>query len=570
MTTPEQLDLLAWEDATPARPPTLPDLRARIAADPDLRPTRRRDLLSALNRLESLFGIRPTLPITPALLRPYLNAPPPEMVRKPKAWANLKSCAQAILSRYCAAQGRGGSRRLPLTSDWQVLADRLPECAMRYKLSRFMSFCAREGIAPARVNDATLARFAKHLEADNLTTKPAAILREAVRIWNDVVDTVPGWPARRLTRPAPRPRLTRTWDALPASFVADADRWLDRLATGGDPFGEDDGPARPCRPATITTRRFQIRQAASILLDAGYDVAALPDLLVPERVATIVRTLQARSHVETSATIDGLLAALRAIARHHVQVDDAQLQRLKAIGRRVRHRQDGLTPKNRARLEPFLDERNRTTLIQLPLDACASAARLAPASRARRLRNAAATELLLATGMRLKNLTALNLDAHMRRTGSGATARWTIVVAGDETKTGVPHEYRLGPSSSRVLTHYIAEGRPYLLENAADSGWLFPGGKAGAPLAEATLGRAVTGFVRRHTGLVVNAHLFRHILALINLSEDPASHETVSRLLGHTSTKTTRAHYAGLECHALQARYDSLLEGYRAPIGATQ
>ena len=67
--------------------------------------------------------------------------------------------------------------------------------------------------------------------------------------------------------------------------------------------------------------------------------------------------------------------------------------------------------------------------------------------------------------------------------------------------------------------------------------------------------------VKKHSGLTVNPHLYRHIAAYFYLQDHPADYETVRRLLGHTSIETTTMFYADFERQLSMRRYaDHVLE----------
>ena len=63
-------------------------------------------------------------------------------------------------------------------------------------------------------------------------------------------------------------------------------------------------------------------------------------------------------------------------------------------------------------------------------------------------------------------------------------------------------------------------------------------------MASAALARTIRDGIARELGLKINAHLFRHISALLYLCHHPGDYETVRRVLGHKSVATTIACYA--------------------------
>lgn len=61
----------------------------------------------------------------------------------------------------------------------------------------------------------------------------------------------------------------------------------------------------------------------------------------------------------------------------------------------------------------------------------------------------------------------------------------------------------------------------------------------------------------------MNAHLFRHLAAMIWLTEYPGAYEGARRLLGHSSVSTTINLYSGLEARAALQAYGDLLTKHR-------
>jgi integrase len=81
------------------------------------------------------------------------------------------------------------------------------------------------------------------------------------------------------------------------------------------------------------------------------------------------------------------------------------------------------------------------------------------------------------------------------------------------------------------------------------------------PKHAVSLAAQVTGAVRRHAGLEVHPHLFRHFAAKLSLQEAPGNYEQARRLLGHRSIDTTTLYYTGLDTARAAAVYqEQLLE----------
>ena len=71
-----------------------------------------------------------------------------------------------------------------------------------------------------------------------------------------------------------------------------------------------------------------------------------------------------------------------------------------------------------------------------------------------------------------------------------------------------------------------------------------------------TLAGQIVAAIRRHIGVRMTVHAFRHVAAKIYLDRNPGAYALVSRLLGHRSIQTTMNAYTGLESKAAGIVYD--------------
>ena len=75
-----------------------------------------------------------------------------------------------------------------------------------------------------------------------------------------------------------------------------------------------------------------------------------------------------RNDGKTSSQIYKFAILIKTIARHWIKVDEAHLDELRALCKRVDPGQKGLTEKNRERLRQLDDERNVTLLLTFPAE----------------------------------------------------------------------------------------------------------------------------------------------------------------------------------------------------------
>jgi integrase len=539
--------------------PSLADvLEALIKAD--LPKQQKADLCSAVRSACRVLGKQPgEVPAAAGLLGHTLNRAMPAVVgMAPARWANVRSLLlKALLLSGCKVLP--GRALHPLTPAWAALEALLPDRYFRAALSRLLHYCSAQGIAPAAVDQAVFDGFGVSLQNDSFIRHQRVAHQNAARQWNRAVATIPGWPQATLVQPVHARRYARPLDIFPAAFQGDAESWLGRLA-GED--GLDVGPARPLRPRSLEQRRFYLRQAASALVEGGRDPATLTglaDLVTVEAVRTILRFFLVRSDNRPTLQIHGLATHLKAIARHHVGVTPAVLERIGQMVRRVAPPPTGLALKNRLALKQLEDPLLLARLVDLPAriyDALPSKVAALPVRTALRFQWALAVQILLVAPIRLGNLTRLDLDRHLPRTIVRQRVLYHLVTPGEEVKNGNLVELPLRAETSALLELYRTRVRPVLA--APGTTWLFPGQGGTGHKSLVTMGGQISRFLERELGLRLSPHQFRHLVGFLHLQRKPEEHETVRALLGHRSIATTLRHYAGLEGAAAR-HYDETL-----------
>jgi integrase len=537
--------------------PTLADVIGRlpaVATDP----RQSGAMVSAIRTVCRVLGHTPhELPADLALLNRLMRKALPAAAKvKPRRWANARS----LLLRALALTGAGimpGRRLHPLTQAWAALDGLLPERFVRAGLSRFMRWCSAEGTAPSQVTVASFGRFRRAVLDDSLIQNGWSTCQATVRLWNQAAATIPGWPQLVVPPTPARERYVLPLTSFPAAFQADADRWLNRLAGGGD---LDEGPLRPARPATLRKWRFAIRQLASALAAAGRDpaqIAGLADLVTPEAANLILRFFLGRSDGKPAAQTQALAAHLKAIARHHAAVSPEAMAKLQRMARKVTPPARGMTDKNRAALRQFAEPHQQQRLVALPARLYAGLpADPLPVRWALRLQSALAVAVLLSAPMRLRNLCALEIGRTLRRTGAGRRAGWTVCIPGDEVKNGEPVELPLPERTGQLIDLYRRRVLPVLAPDGTR--FLFPG-RSGHK-AEVSLGGQIPAFLKRELGVRLSVHQFRHLAGYIFLQGCPDGHETVRRMLGHRDIRTTVTFYAGMEADAAAKHYEAILQ----------
>lgn len=250
--------------------------------------------------------------------------------------------------RQMLAQGRGGS--------YQML-----------HLSRFADFCGMRRIEPDQVSDATLVQFREYLDARLLGKDPDRLCAETAGTWNSVArqQPTPFTPltAHRRTRYRSRP-LT----SYPQGLQDDLQAHIDRLSHK-DIF-EEGGPIKPLRPMTLRNIRTLVRQYLSALSEAGADpetFTSLREVVSADRIRRAAQIINARSKDgPATQTIYNILAVLLAIARHHLQLPEDEIRKIKGFKARLAPTTVGMTAKNSLRLDQFNDFQNVIRLVSMP------------------------------------------------------------------------------------------------------------------------------------------------------------------------------------------------------------
>jgi len=542
--------------------PTLEDVRQAILADTSLASRRRQDLSSGLRTIGKALG-RPLqeTPADPGRLFDRLEDFTPAMTGVSRGrWRNAVSYARAAL-KHAGIAKMPGRYSAPLSPAWAGLFMGMTDARMRIGLSRFAHYCSVEGIGPDGVDDGIMERFLVDLETA-MVKGPRSISRAACVQWNRAIATIPSWPRQPLVVPDYRNTYVLPWPTFPASLKAELDAYLDRLA--GKDILADLG-FRPLKPGSVKTRANQLREFMSALVHRGCDpqtLRSLADLVAVERVKQGLTFFLDRPDGGARKHAHDIAGVLRSLARHHVGVDPAHLEQLKAICRRIDPGRRGMTDKNRERLLPFEDPDNVRAIVTLPERILADIPRLGRPTHAQALeaQTAVAIGILVMLPLRIGNLAGLDLDRHIRRMLKSRVVHLTIPRA--EVKNEVDIAAPLPEPTVRLIDLYVRRYRPILA--AEPSRWLFPG-QGNKPKGVASLRRLITNCIKRRCGLLVHPHLFRHFAAMIYLKAHPGAYGVVQLLHGHKSIQTTMTYYCGMETTAAVQHFDDYVLKLKEP-----
>jgi site-specific recombinase XerD len=541
--------------------PMLESVITQLSDIEDFSPSRRRDLKSALNSLARMIGRSPAeIPANINWLHVRvrrINAAQHNITKK--RLSNIKSDALKALALTGCSRERS-DWLAPTSPGWSDLLGRIENKHDLWKLTQLAQFCSALSVEPHALTDEHPRAMLATLIAESFVNRPEHVVANSIKTWNRLRGEISSWPDVVLS---PLPRKKERWtfpiETFPDAFQSDVDAWLERLHSP-DLF-DGSGPTKPLRPTTIAHRRFQIQEVASALAHSGKpmkEITSLAILVELDNLKAALRWMMTRFDNKPTEAIKGVCVCLQAIAAHHVGVKEAHLNDIRGIVKRLGRDADGLREKNRQRLLQLEDSDNLAKLLHLPTVLVAKAERLLvtkPRNAALLIQAALAIEILLNAPMRIGNLASLNFDRHLKPLKVRREFRTHIHIPAREVKNDVALDYELGKDATILLNYYLAKARPVLLKEPSD--FLFPA-MNGGPKRTNGLSNLIKGTILEHTGLTINAHLFRSIVGKIHSLVQPGDVTTLSHVLNN-SLRTAMKAYAQFERRSALEHYQNSL-----------
>src|SRR5512143_166027 len=276
------------------------------------------------------------------------------------------------------------------------------------------------------------------------------------------------------------------------------------------------------RRASAHTRRAYLVDLAQY---AGY-LAELDQPVVPSSPALVRGFLARQAGTAGAASLARKLSALRTLYRFLVREGLAEGNPARSVA----------SPKRPKRLPEVLPEEEVAALVEAPAEPLPL-----------QLRDRAFLELLYASGLRVSELTGLDLD------DLDLSQRLVRVLGKRSKERIVP----FGRSADAALRRYLDEARPVLAagsDGGRARGALFLNFRGGR-LTSRSVARRLDGWVLA-SGLPrhVHPHVLRHCFAT-HLLGNGADLRGIQELLGHASLSTTQR-YTHLDWKRLAAVYD--------------
>jgi len=545
---------------SPAITPTLGDVLTSLETREDLSEMRRRDLRSAIKRVAALLGDAPErIPLElPAISAKLVKLSPAAAGVSPKTLHNLRSHFLAAV-KESGLHSAHRSARVPLSPAWQALLQELSTRRAHLGLSRFARYAGERGIAPSGVDDSTIEAFIATVRAETLHRKPNDLHRKVAQIWNEAAECSSRALQSVQVPSFKHPPQRVDWSTLSDSFRADVDRYL-KWCLGTDMFATD-ARRRAMAPRTVHLRRDQIHAAVTALIETGVPpagVASLADLVAPENLKRILRRRYEMSAGKENVFNNDLARSLIQIAYQWAKVDEATGAELRRLVNKLPTPAPGLTRKNTDALRQFDDPQALHRLVRFPHRVWAEVKKSPRHDRytLAKAQVALAVGILCYMPIRSQNLAALAFDAHLfLKDAPGAVS--SLELPASEVKNKIPMAFDIPPRLAKMLIEYRNDIAPKIIGRRPDS--LFVNAD-GARKHQATVSHLISRYLKKHEGILLSPHQFRHVNAMVMLNHSPGNFEGVRQLLGHSSVQTTAAFYAGIDSRRAARHHQALID----------
>ena len=155
-------------------------------------------------------------------------------------------------------------------------------------MSGLARYCSAGGIAPAQVDEAVVDDYMRYRAETTALATDNTARRAIARVWNACTGAVQGWPTTRLIEPPVKAMEGPTWEEFPVGLRNDIEGYLSYLTNFRSTAK---GRVRPCKPATIKTRRAELIAFVRMAVRVGVPLGSLSDagvLLHPDVVVPVI------------------------------------------------------------------------------------------------------------------------------------------------------------------------------------------------------------------------------------------------------------------------------------------
>ena len=563
-----------------AAPITVEDLCDRIATADDLPEGRRleisRDLRRACKLVPELAQSRADGRVcTPKLV--HLTVAKTGLTIK--RIQNIRASIKAAF-RWNAKAFPKGPGRPQLGSEWTRIFEALVgDVESQRRLSRFAHTCQGLGIKPSQVNDVTLDQYLEYSTRVELLGNAPKAHKLIARHWAKVIIALPNLGLQALAPPLPQmqgkaPKIGE----FSAAFQTDYEYYCIYMT----PSSPDDASSKPrfdetipkadvdkskgYKPSVIKQRKLLLRQAGGLLVlntQQNLNTITLRDLVYPANASKILQAQYDSLKGREAPVIRSMASALLALAVNYYKVPAADKERLESLVKQSPKQKLGMTKKNRDRLKQIGVEQ-MDVIFDLPRKFIEDAQRKIADGTFKlkdylRAQIGVAIGLLLEAPVRGANLVSIEIGKHLSlEVSRGAAGRLRF----SKTKNDVEQDFPLSKQFVALLKIFVQDIRAEV-DRANISKLLFPGCSRTSK-GVSHLGGQISKAIKKATGIEINQHLFRHLLALLYLERHPGEYAVVRVLLGHKKLETTMNFYCGVEVEATLKHFANVMTCVRA------
>ena len=530
-----------------SKPRNFEELIALTGNDDRLTLEQRKVRRSHLKRFCEIVGRIPTTVVTDvAIVRDLMSkANPGASGVNPANWAKLRSGVWLVMegAGFPVVRARRVAPTPPIQRLVAIIGD--DDNKAQLTLTPLLKFFVLSGASPWEFTQDVVPTYRDWLKGCYSRTNWQRAFKRSIAAWTTLQTRFPQeWPQHPVTTQfGVGDFYYPTWEYFP-HLRAEYDRHLAEM-TANKPrrYGKD---RKILSPSTLKAREGHVRRFASAVARAHtmapHEVKSLEFITRPEVVDETVNLLMDRFGSETNGGVYQTLRHINSIARHHVKRDEEELNQLIAIRASVAP-PNGPADKNVALVQLFRDAELREKFA-----GCAGESlrelkrkkRLTPRDIKRGML-AFLAAILTKIPMRISEVLALKYGETFFDIGAGTARKVTVWLPAEMVKNNEPRRTFFGPELVRLYDIYRTVIRPHLAP--ASNPYLFPSGPT-ATRNDDHISHSLASMMHREIGVRMTAHQFRHVVGYIFLVAKPGCYDTVRRLLGHRSLKTTLRFYA--------------------------
>ena len=518
--------------------------------------------ISSIRQIAGFLGLPPeTLPARlTALSGRIARLHPDALGVNRKTFANHRANLRAALNWF---RGESTSRRVELTPEHQNILKCFPVRHDRDVLAPFLRFLRAKEIHLREVGDARLDAYAQFRAESQFRPLRATTLRKIARLWSRLAAKEPTLELRPLDGPR-QPTFTKgpALNEFPERLIEDIETYLEIIAK---PHRDANGRRRRgCARTTLEMRRREIVASARAAVAAGVPIGQLSSmraLLEPATAEKILEHYWTQNGKEPRTFTIELAGRFVSIAKlmKFLSEDDVQLLEDHRHTLEQYRPLERFTEKNFALVRRVLAPGVWVKVRDLPramLERARAERFTKPILAATSAQMAVAIRILVMAPIRIKNLGSIRLEENLVRSG-GPGSRYRLTFDEHVVKNRLRLEIPLDEETTRIIDEYIDLHRPSLMRGR-NHNCLFPGTRAEHKLIRG-LGDQIKKRLWKELGLEMTPHQFRHAAGAIYLRHNPGDFETLSRILGHRSSRITVQYYSALQGPEAARRFGELI-----------